>query len=124
MECPTCKSELADNATYCGCGWKAKKSKPGKGEYTVYPPQAVCSHDGCFVSSLCKIKTIHGWANLCERHYYAHWQAQGDKKCAELGLKTITEKRAWVLANAGKLAKKMRPDYMREPGEDREEMTA
>jgi hypothetical protein len=121
MECPTCKSELANNASYCGCGWKAKKAKTGKGEYTVYPPQAPCSHDGCFVESLCRIKTIHGWANLCERHYYAYWQAQGDRKCAELGLITTAQKRASVLANAGRLAAKFKPDYTkREPGEDEE----
>lgn len=123
MECPSCQSEIG-KATYCGCGWKAKTAKPGKGEYTIYPPQAPCSHDGCFVESLCRIKTPLGFANLCERHYYAYWQAQGDKKCAELGLKTTAEKRAWVKANAGKLARKMRPDYIREPGDDDEEVAA
>lgn len=118
MECPKCHGALADNATYCGCGWKEKPSKAGKGEYTTYPPQARCSHDRCFTDSLCKVKTSLGWANLCKKHYYEYWQAQGNKKCAELGLKTTAEKRAWVLANAGRLASKMRPAYLRESGED------
>lgn len=30
MRCPACTEVLAENATYCGCGWKKPKASPAE----------------------------------------------------------------------------------------------
>jgi len=90
-----------------------------KSQATIYPEKPLCSHDGCFLESLCKVKTLYGWANLCEKHYQAHHQAQADETCKRLGLETIAQKRAW-LKNHWPQMQAFDTAPAREPGDDDE----
>ena len=116
--CPECNSTIGANATYCGCGWGRKK----KFDHGVPDePRAPCAHESCGRLSTVKIHTPTGWANLCLPHYQDHFLIAGTRKCVQLGLNTVAEKRKWVLDHM--------PDFRirrpeREPGEDREELVA
>lgn len=112
MQCPECKQEI-HNAPYCGCGWK-RKSAEGQPEVT----HIQCAHDGCMYNSRVRIRTETGWATLCDAHYSQHYLDSAKKYCASLGLFTTEQKRQWVREKARMLGNKMRPDYLREPGED------
>src|SRR3990167_5430647 len=101
MQCPDCKSPLATNAKYCGCGWKLY------GDRNTPPPRTNCAHDGCGFHAMAKIKTPTGYANLCSVHYAKFFQDQAEKKCVELGLLTTAQCREWVKKNAGGAFKRL-----------------
>lgn len=118
MQCPKCQSTLANSAIYCGCGWSKKSQQ------SVTAPSVPCAHQECGIAAMCKIKTPTGWANLCWRHYDAHYAAQARANCAARGLHTTEQLRAEFKATAARLTQKLtnREFLMqREPGEDWDE---
>jgi hypothetical protein len=108
--CPECDKTISALATRCRCGWEAKEAKSN---------WIQCAFDGCGTKATLYQKHKAGWANICERHAMQIRQKEADEYCAKLGLKTVADKRAWLLKN--KLGVKRVP-VMREPGEDLEEM--
>lgn len=68
--------------------------------------------------AICRIKTLTGMANMCRAHYDRYYLDSAKKYCDNLGLYTTDQKRQWVKEKARMLSSKMRPDYLREPGED------
>lgn len=112
--CPRCDAQLGNTAVACSCGWTNRKAK----QETAYMPPPQCSHIGCGLSAYVKIETKTGWATLCEPHYQQHFRDKASKTCEALGLHTTQQKRDWVMKAARSLAAKLRPDYLREPGED------
>jgi hypothetical protein len=56
-----------------------------------------CAHDLCAHSAILRLKLPTGWANLCRHHYDFHAQREADKFCAENGLITLEQKRAFCL---------------------------
>ena len=107
MQCPDCDKELGFRSV-CGCGWK----KPTTPQMAYEKPRAKCCHDLCISNAICKIKTVTGWANVCERHYLSHFQKQADDYCAEHGIVTLAQKRKFVRDKAKGVYR------MRQPGED------
>jgi hypothetical protein len=73
MFCQKCGGTLADNATYCGCGWRKRSASNGDTEYQAPVP---CAHNGCGIDAMCRIKTKTGWANLCWHHYDEHYRTE------------------------------------------------
>ena len=116
--CPRCDAELGDTATACRCGWKEHKKNAADSI-----ARAGCAHFDCQHPAICRMKTASGWANLCNRHYEMLIQTRADQTCQRLGLTTTAQKSAWVLDQVHKLSQRMRPSYLREPGEDRDEPT-
>jgi len=51
-------------------------------------------------------------------------QVRADAYCANLGLHTVEEKRAWLRENIAKIGKRIQQPATREPGEDSEEVAA
>ena len=91
MKCPLCRIELADTATYCGCGWKQAVASVKGGSY---PPGFV--------------------ETMAER--MSRRQTEADATCARLGLDTLAKKLAWLREN--RLIVRRVPAAQREPGEE------
>ena len=119
MQCPDCKNEIK-NSNYCGCGWR----KPSPPVPYAERERVKCCYDVCNRSAVLKVRTPTGWANLCMIHYDEHHQRQADETCRALGLQTVQQKREWVRRKMRELRDRMRPDYMREPGQDDDEIAA
>jgi len=101
----------------------AKKQKTENKEDDA--PRCMCAYFGCEKRAICKVKvSTTAWSNFCYHHYLVYHQDRAEETCERLGLKTTAEKRAWILEQSAKLAQKMRPSYLREPGEDDEERAA
>lgn len=109
MLCPDCDKELGYRAI-CGCGWK--KPVAPKIPYEKIP--AKCCYDVCNFDAICRIKTATGWANVCEKHYLAHFQKPADDYAESMGLVTLAKKRQFVREKAASVYR------MREPGDDDE----
>ena len=90
--CPECGTALHAAATYCGCGWGKKK----RGYSAPLERRTVCAFENCSSDAFVKSKS----ANLCEIHYAALALRSSERACADLGLKTTAQKRAWVKANS------------------------
>ena len=114
--CPRCDAEIGDTAVACSCGWRDRKAK----DAPIEPP-GPCGYEGCHLPAMCKLRTPTGWLNVCDNHYRIYFHSRAEKTCRDLGLTTIEQKRAWLRNAVSKLANKMRPNYMREPGQDDEE---
>ena len=82
MKCPKCPADLAENATYCGCGWK--KLQP-RFEHSR-DPDVSCAHEDCGIAAMCKVQTKTGWANLCWQHYDSHFARQAVENLASYGM--------------------------------------
>lgn len=82
MQCPDCKQELGNRATYCPCGWRKAQSRTDKPE-PVYVP---CAYADCGIAAMCKIKTKTGWANLCWQHYDKHFAEQAVENLDKYGM--------------------------------------
>lgn len=104
MNCPDCKSEIG-NSSYCGCGWKrqAKSAEPR--------PFIPCAHMACGENALTYVMTKTGWANLCRYHYTQKALDEAEKRCYDLGLDTVQQKREWVKSNVKTMLANLRPDY-------------
>lgn len=111
--CPKCSNDIGTSDSCPDCGWR-RNSVASKLSYPNEPERVKCAHDGCFISAAVKIQTKHGWANLCTKHYESHFQEQGRETCKRLGLETVAQQRAYVVAGVGRLLRK------REPGDDDE----
>lgn len=118
-ECPECKTEIG-RAAYCGCGWK----RHAKAKAPIQGPRADCGYEGCGREAMCKIHTKTGWLNVCEDHYRIYHHAKAEEYCKNLGLDTIAKKRAHFREQIKQLTSRIRPQYMREPGQDDEEVHA
>lgn len=110
MQCPDCRVELANDAMYCGCGWKRDKVTTD-GE----PLRVECAHMACQFRAKVKVKTPTGLANFCRHHYDDYFLTQAQETCKNLGLETLEQKRAYAL-KALKRINFAFPD--RQPGED------
>ena len=75
----------------------------------------------CANDALVKIKTPTGWLNVCLDCYDDYYRRRAAKTCEALGLHTAAEKRAWVLAQAKRLAERWSVRRPREPGDDEAE---
>ena len=115
--CPRCSASLGDTALACSCGWKDRKEKT---DYSADPIRIECAYMSCQQRSKVKVMTPTGWANFCAYHYDIHFLNQAEQICERLNLKTVDEKRAWASETARSASAKMRPDYLRQPGEDEE----
>lgn len=88
-------------------------------EAQQFPRERVpCVYAGCAHPAILAVWTKTGWARLCEHHRAFRMQQSAEKYCAERGLKTVAQMRAFVLENARKIG---RPKTLREPGDDMEE---
>lgn len=56
-----------------------------------------CAHETCHVPASVRVKTGHGWANLCLPHYERHFDKAADARFAELGLERglDEDRKAW-----------------------------
>jgi hypothetical protein len=82
MECKNCGITLADDATYCGCGWKKLKPRFERPFDTPVP----CAYADCGVDAMCRIQTKTGWANLCWQHYDQHFAQQAVDNLDKYGM--------------------------------------
>ena len=113
MECPKCKTTLAESATYCGCGWKAPRTKDA-------PIQHInCAYADCLKPAIMRERTATGWSNLCHHHMTRHHHDRAEKYCASRGLMTTGQKRAYAL----NLLKRRIPELQSEPGCNTEPLT-
>lgn len=93
-QCPRCSDDLKWGATSCHCGWKKRK----RGEERGLPPRVPvqCAYDGCTTDATIRVMTVTGWANLCRSHYDAHHGRMARSWCAERGLGTVSQMRAYI----------------------------
>lgn len=86
-------------------------------------PTASCKWERCLQAAvICEeVEYGKGRHNLCEYHYVKAHQLKAERWCAERGLTTTEQKRAYCR----KLSKTLlKPMPLREPGEDDEERIA
>lgn len=50
-----------------------------------------CAYEGCNDSSMVKIKAATGWANMCMRHYDAHFAQQAAKNLRKWGMERFED---------------------------------
>lgn len=87
FNCPDCSRTLHVGATYCGCGWKRRKSPFADAlEVTVN-----CAHFNCRNPAKVKIKTKTGHANLCMAHYDQHYRDEALDGLDKLGLAKLPD---------------------------------
>jgi len=109
MRCPDCRGELADTATYCGCGWKRKA------DAAPVTPRPICVR--CPSTADVKIKVNGIWLFLCHACDSKQRKMEADEYCKTHGLNTIEKQKAWLLQNKLTIKKIQR---QREPGDDDE----
>lgn len=91
MLCPRCqRGDLPYSSHSCPCGWKDRKAA------NVFNPdsaQAKCNRADCYLPAL------HA-GGPCEHHYTEKQDAEAKAKCAELGLETPEQMRAYFRKQA------------------------
>lgn len=100
-ECPRCEQPVAEGATSCSCGWKARAKREPKTEKPR--PIVHCAHETCDLPAICRVKARTGWAAFCEPHYVRYHDDLARKSCTEKGLdkqpnESSAEYRARMLA--------------------------
>lgn len=63
------------------------------GRNSVLPPRpsVSCAYELCMRGAIVRL----GPSNLCKAHYAFKFEAEAEEFCDRMGLRTITEKRAW-----------------------------
>lgn len=124
MECPKCHGELANNARYCGCGWK--KANP----FANQPVKIIdCDTDNCPRPAAFSININGLRVNTCEQCNTSRLNDSARKGLIKKGLDRKPDEsqaqhtlrmRHWLKSNFPNLsALDIKADKpQREPGED------